>query len=492
MSKRLLSVLLILILLVSVTGCTGSTEPEGEESSQSEDVSTVPTKVIHSRETPGVCYDASDSFSPYKAKTRVNRQLSYMIYEGLATIQKNYMVTWCLAEKVQKQSETVWTITIRKNAKFSDGSAVKASDVITSFEAAKKSDMYASLVEGITSIKTEKDGKTIRVQFATAFPWRERALSFPIVKNSLGTGPYKVDKKNKKLVANSHAPNQPLIAQWRLENISRSSEQPYALESQTVSYYFSDLEDGYIPQSVSGTQVRPVTMPYLVYMGIKSSYGTWANTKLRKALSEALSNSKICSASAGGYGTIATGLFPPEFNEGKDWIGLSPDAQQALAKADFEEAGFGKDKPLSVTLLLPKSSKVLVAAGKEIATELRATGVKVSISSLEDSSYKRALSAGSYDFYLAEIRLPSTLNMDVLLTSAGSGSYGVSQTLKTAYASYKSGKTSAADLHETFMEDRSLLPLFWRQGVAVYATQLSNVGCSGVNPYFDALNWQWK
>lgn len=491
--NRLVSFLCLCALLVCFSACSPGIEPRetSEESQTSE--STKPIKVVQKQETPGLCYDAGQSLSPYVATSRVNLQLTPFLYEGLYTITENWETKPCLLGAVKKNSATRWVLTLRKDAKFSDGKAVKPSDVVTSFHLAEKSSTYRDLVSCIDSIKVEKN--TLVVSFSYAAPWRERALSFPVVSGGeLGTGPYRFQKKDHTLVKNPYAKEEPAIPVWRLENVSRSSEQQYAAESQMVSLYFTDLQNQTAPQTITTLGMKPVTIPYLVYLGVNSGRAVGSTLTMRKAFSEALSQTAICDAAGFGYGEVASGVFPPTLKGMSDWVGFSPNAQTSLAKTHFQEKGYltKKGEKLKVTLICPKTNTTLTAAAKEVASELKELGISVSLQSLDAQTYRSRLAYGDYDLYVAEVRLPSTLSLDAVLTSGGSGAYGVTVKGKEAYLSFRKGSSSAEEFHKAFMGEIPFIPLFWKQGLAVHSPQLTDFSLSGASIFQNLAAWQWS
>ncbi len=489
--KRLVSFLCLLSLLFCLSACS-SNVPQTETSEESHAETTKPVKVVQKQEIPGLCYDAGQSLSPYVATSRVNLQLVPFLYEGLYTITENWETKPCLLGTVKKNSATLWTITLRKDAKFSGGKAVKPSDVVTSFHLAEKSDTYRSLVSCIDSVKAEKNA--LVVSFAYAAPWRERALSFPIVSGEQGTGPYRFQKKDHTLVKNPYAKEEPAIPVWRLENVSRSSEQQYAAESQMVSLYFTDLQNQTAPQTITTLGMKPVTIPYLVYLGINSGRTAGNSLTMRKAFSEAISQTAICDAAGFGYGEVASGIFPPTMEGVSDLVGFSPNAQPSLAKTHFQEKGYltKKGEKLKVTLICPKGNASLAAAAKEVASELKELGISVSLQNLDAQTYRSRLAYGDYDLYVAEVRLPNTLSLDALLTSGGNGSYGVTAKGKEAYLSFRKGSCSAEEFHKVFMGEIPLIPLFWKQGLAVHSPQLTDFSLSGASIFQNIAAWQWN
>lgn len=493
MIKQRIALLLVVVLLASLMGCA-SESTTVSETSQTSTVSTtshttkttVAKKVV---EIPGLCYCKTDSLNPYKAKTRVNQQLSSVLYEGLVTIKENWDVQMTIASKIEKKSATIWQVTLQKKAKFSDGKAVTTTDVINSFLLAKNATAYQALVADIQSIKAV-DAQTVSVTFSSAVPWAERALSFPIVKEDLGTGPYYYNSKSKALEINTYAQTKPSIEKWRLEDVSRRPNQQYAVETENVQYYFTDLEDGEVSRVMTNTQITPVEIPYFIYMGVQTGRTSWKTKAIRKAISCGISRKSVGAAACAGYMTPAVSIFPSDMKGVSEWKGLAAEAQLNAAIAEIEK--LDANAPTTAELIVPKSNASLVAAAKEIATELKAIGIKVTVNALDAGTYTSRVSSGNFDFYLAEIRLPDTLSLDAVLKTGGAGCHGMSMTAMANYSNYRSGKIDAKKLHELIMDEMPLIPLGWKQGLSMASVNLTEAKSSGADAYYNVQNWTWN
>lgn len=494
MRNRIISVLLIAAFLCSFVGCTKNEKKENAVSKTEQttaetrgNTTTTQTKPVKDIKTPGVCYAASDSVSPYKAQTRVNQQLCGFLYEGLTKIEEDWTTSLCLAGSIQEVSRTVYTISLRSKAKFSNGSEVTAADVVSSWKQAQNCALYQNLVSDIRNVVADGKNK-VQVSFYTAVPWTKRALSFPIVKDTLGTGPYYFNGKKKSLVANPYAKEKPAISSWRLENIPRDSNQQYALESEHIQCFFTDLYSCELSRIQSVSQMQKVLLPYLVYMGMNTNREPWNSVAVRQILSDGISRKAVGAAGCSGYCEFASSILPTTMKDVAKLEGFYPDAQEGTVLAELKK----QTKAISGELLVPKENVSLVSAAKEIAKGYKEYGIFIKVVSVEYGTYCSRLSSGNFDLYLGEIRLPNTLSLDALLSSGGAASYGVSETGRKDYAKYKEGKLNAQAFHESFLKEIPLIPLVWEQGVLMASSQLSKVNATGAQPYNDVSQWKWK
>ena len=192
--RRLTALLLALGLLAGLTACGEPLEvPTPSERPQ---ISAAPQE----KETFALAYDPADSLHPLESSTRINLELASLVYEGLFELNNEFEVVSVLAQSAQAdETGLVWTVTVREDVQFSDGTPLAATHVVSSLKAAKKSGFYAARLAEVTSVK-EKNGAVVITLSAPngALP---ALLDIPIVLETatvppedtppLGTGRYR-------------------------------------------------------------------------------------------------------------------------------------------------------------------------------------------------------------------------------------------------------------------------------------------------------------
>ena len=494
-------------LCLSACGCafapqTESSSPDTTATAATTTAKPVTTTTVSPTKTaatavPALGWDKSDSLSPYAAKTRVNRALAPLLYEGLTRVNGDYSASLCLAEKIVKKDKTHLTVTLKKGLKFSEKSALKAADVVNSFRLAAGSETYADLVADVASVKATDD-RTLTVTLARAVPFYEVALSFPVVKTvksrTVGTGAYRLNTKKTALEQNPYSETAAQIETFELQNVSRREEMQFALETGTICAYFDDLATGTVPRAVTDVTLTPVTVPYLVYLGFNANRAPWSSASIRRSVCDAVSRTDVTAVGFSGYAVPTATPFCPAYAAVKDVAGARLSQNVAAAVATWKKNGYnvtenGKVKNrLSAELICVKSNAMHKAAANEIAEELKTAGMQVSVKALSESDYKSRLASGNYDWYLGEVRLPNTLSLDAVLTGAGGASYGVSAGGKTLWAQYKNGELTAAKFTEAFQKEAPFLPLCYGQGVLLSSKRLTEVG-KGVGGFDGAEQW---
>ena len=166
-----------------------------------------------------------EGLSPAEAMSTATWAVLYAVYESLV-IADDDGALFQLAEKAEPNDDaTVWTVSLRDGAKFSDGSPVTAEDVLASFRETAKDPMKGMTLADIDlEASAAKDDST--VEFTLSRPRADfvgtvLGLSSLVFKggdpsNGIGSGPYVVDSGDSgqgwKLTANPEYPAEKRIS----------------------------------------------------------------------------------------------------------------------------------------------------------------------------------------------------------------------------------------------------------------------------------------
>lgn len=493
--------------LLLLTACSSTPDPVAPSpttpTTTADTSAATPDKAL----TFTLAYSRSDSLDPFKMTSRVNRELCGLLYEGLTAPDESMHVQNVLAESVQTAGTTV-IATLRADAVFSDGSAVTADDVVTSFEAARNAEPYRELLRGVDSAKTVKgDTRTVTFTFKELDPYAAACLSFPVIRTRpdgvvLGSGPF-VFENSPRLVANPHVPAGN-VTEVRLLDLVDDDSLAKGLELGNLTYFFSNLADGTIPRVNAATASVP--MNCLVFLGVNSAHSPMANAETRAALSLALDRARIADGAFGGYAEAATTMFPPKFVAGETVTALATGADRDAAKTKLSAQGYAtpdattttanrpgkKPNVLSLTLLVNGDNGFKSAMAELVRDQLQAVGVNVTVQSLSFSDYQSAVKRGQYDLYIGEIRLGANMDLSPLLLKGGAAAYGVAADSAAAasYTAFRAGQASLGDFTAAFAADLPLIPVCWRSGMAAYNRALTKVTPTAYSVYAGLQNWQ--
>lgn len=493
--KRAAALLLAVCLCAVFTGCDKTVVSTQADTSPDEKnhVSSV------SAETLRLGCSGDDSLNPYFMTTDLNTDLISLVFEPLFYADDSFCAVSALALSYKQNSKTL-TVRLDTSAAFSDGVQFSSADVVYSFNLAKASQNYqAELATVVSASATAAD--TVTFTLSGAYRNAADALTFPIVKSGtaqnadsvpLGTGLYRYNTGGEllKLVYNPYCRKpEPNIKTIEVTEIPVSSTLIHVLESGDIDAFFDDLSSG--SYSHANAPSTKTNLTNLVFLGMNSaSYGL-SSTAFRQAVYYAINRQSIVKNSFKNYAVESYTPYHPEWHmitdEKYDLSALTLDYSKA--KTLLQNAGFtGK---VNLKLIVYTGNNFKVAAAREIQASLQNIGINVTIQELTWENYKLALSGGSYDFYIGEIKLPTDMNLSALF---GSGSavcgIGTADTTAAAYGEYENGNISLAAFTDSFLQNMPFAPICFRHGALVYSDKISPAAdCDMGNAYKNIYEW---
>ena len=485
--------------LLSLAGC--STLPKGADQSSAPPAS-APESTVSSPEEPldfTICYSSEDSLNPYKAKTQVNVLLASLLYDSLTVLDDQWQPQLSLAASVTKEDPRRYRVALRENAVFSDGSAVTAADVVSSFNQAKSSETYQALLLNLLSCTAEAD--EVVFTLAAPDPQFSACLTFPILREGtddapVGGGRYLLEKGERpRLIWNSHYEGEHSTDVIYLRYLADRDSMIRGLETGVVSYYFDDLSNGEIPRI--STASASIQLPNLVFLGFNSENEHLSKPAVRRAIDAAVNRAGIADSSFAGRAVAAQSPFPPVWEPAVEIKGFETGENLDAAVAQLEQAGYntkgaaGQGETLSLTLLCSDSNSFRLAAAKQLEEQLEKAGIAVTVESMGFSDLEKRLEKGDFDLYIGEIRLTANMSLSPLLTEGGAAAYGINPegAAAQAWSAYLAGEKTLADFCADFVEDSPFLPLCWRQGIAAYDRNMSGVTPTAFDVYYGLESW---
>lgn len=499
--KKAICLILSFVLLVSLCSCGISGNEE----------TTLPEETETKKEIPGgslsVPYVSKDSLNPYHCKTVVNSSLSSLIYRYLYRLDTSFTPVRDLA-KTESVSGLTLKVYIIPELVFSDGSEFTAQDVVYSFNCAKNSDNYSALLKGISSCSAE--GKE-SVVFTLAYEDVNvlNALTFPIVKNGsanesfvpIGNGFYQYSQDGIRLSLKAnlrYAGELPQIGTVRLTDVSGNTAPENLVDKSELDFYYSDLS----ASDVTGVNcaVTGIYLNNLVYMGINQNNVNMILASFRQAVSFAIDRKSLAENAFRGYGRGAVVPF------NTSWSGYTSSLSAALLnfEADTEktqlllsERGFGAEgTSFTLRLLCGESSSFIRSTANEIASALKPFNIEVTVSFLDSASLKKAVEAGEYDLYIAEIKISDTMDLDAFFSSGGAASYGMRYDILTcdeAYYRYRKGEITLDDFIAVFTAEMPFIPLVFRNGRFLYTREITSALSAAEDfLYSDIYKWTFS
>lgn len=485
-------------------------------------------------------YDLTDSFNPFTAKGKQNKELCQLLYDPLVALDHNFSPALRVASSVHLSGK-VCTVSLRQ-IKFTDGTSLTAEDVVYSLNLAAASENYGAQLKTVASVKTAGI-TTVSIYLTKADPYFTNLLDFPIIKKDsdkrksddnislppIGCGRYVLNEQQTALVANGGYYGGELnVKSIGLINAPDSESADHYVSAGGVSMCYDDYSDNTVPR-MSGLK-RNVPLNNFVYLGINMQNPFLRDKYFRYAISSAINRSDIVGDAYYGNGTVANGVFNPRFSAASGFQTLQNVNNNEIAIENLEKIGYNNmdnegyrvtssGKRITLSLLTNSDNQARVATAQLIKKQLSAVGIEIIIKSVPYEQYVALLGGRSFDLYIAEVKLLNNMDISELVTPGGSMAYGIVKTETadpssvtssqestssevaaptkptdinlTAAAAVKGfyeGKYTLGDVATACLSEMPLIPLMYRSGVVMFSPRLSAEPICTVSDLFYNIN----
>ncbi len=526
---------LCMLLCVCIILC-GCSKPEDNDSVSS---SSVPT--LDSNHTLHLLYNETDSFNPYAVTTKENQELCYLLYDSLVTLDSSFEPVYKIAQTITVEGKTC-TIKL-KSVLFSDGTRLTSEDVIYSMNLAINSaTRYASQLKTVKS-KSAPTGDTVVIELTKADPFFANLLDFPIIKSGsenlksednitlppVGAGRYVING-NILTVNPNYYGGEVNIKKIELKNAPGSESINHFVSAGVVSMCYSDYSDNTVPR-MSGLKVS-VPLNNMVYLGINMSHYLLKEPYLRYAISAAVHRDEIVKEAYYGNGTSAAGPFNPLWKHAKGFQTLQNTSNTQISVVNLEKIGYNSidnegyrvnsaNKRIKLSLLVNSDNQARLATGRLLVQQLAAVGIQAELVAVDYATYLSRLQSGSFDLFLAEVKLTCNMDLTELVTPGGSAAYGIVKTeipvatptdstdsassdtssniteavpsginLTSADAvkGYYDGSYTLGDVATAFLSEMPLIPIMYRSGIAMFTPEIESAPEVSISDLFIDIN----
>lgn len=498
--KRLLTIFLSLIILCSC----GINDTE----SLDETVKSTNTEF-------GVSIVPEMGVNPFTVKSKENLELFGLIFEGLFELDEKFEAVAVLANQYSKR-DNVYTITIKGDRVFSDGTPLTAEDVAYSINLAKGEESYFSTrLANVTSVTAY--GNTLTVTLANPNAKLPNLLDVPIIKKGsetgipIGTGPYRLlynaESKEYSLTKNTYWPNSSTLPYDNIKVVSVSGvdELVWGFESMNIDFITLD-PTGTNPYQFRGDyHSTDISSTSLVHLGFNHNVRTLQNANVRRAISCAIDRKSATEQDFALMGHPATLPVHPLCRAYNEEIAAENDYSKENALTFFMEAGFKDDNNdgkldnsyRSYTLLVNSENKSRVALSRRIAETLTNMGFKVNVREEKWDTYKRSLANGDFDMYITEVNMRADFNLDAIIRSGSYLNYGgySSEDTNNQLLAYNNLKLTEGDDMDEFLRHLSetcpIVPILFKKHAAVtHKGFFDGITPTTHNSYYKFNSWK--
>jgi peptide/nickel transport system substrate-binding protein len=371
---------------LALSGCSSSSSSSSSSSAAS---SATPAKTIYA--APAY---SSTNCNPIGNSSALMLAATWHVFEGLYDLDLHDYTTYnALADgEPVKVSDTEYEVTLRDDAKFSDGTEVTSADVVASFEANMADDTYGAFLTFIDSV-TAKDDKTttfkLNYPFETLLKGRlsvvkifqASATTDELKTNPIGTGPWvydKIDGNDGGTI--TFVPNEyyngdyPATCEEMDWNILKDSTSRTTAITDGSVLAIESVPDANATQiSNSGAAVEYVPGFSLAFLMFNTKKAPFDDVRVRQAFFYAIDYDKLIENQLAGHAVAATSFLPESYaNYHRASTVYTYDTEKA--KSLLKEAGA---ENLSMELMV--NSNWVSALGPQIQEDLKAAGIDVTI-----------------------------------------------------------------------------------------------------------------
>ena len=441
-------------------------------------------------------FDPTGTCNPYTDTKTSNRVIFGLLYQGLFAVDLSYQVTPMLCKQYSVSKDMKTYTFYLEEATFSDGTALTAQDVVASLEAARSSAVYGGRFTYINTITATPEG-AVSIQLTTPYENLPILLDIPIVKAQqvgfawpAGTGAY----------YQMESLTGPRLARrtdwWCRADLAVTAPGISLLEADSPTMQRDDFEFGSVglvcadPGSDNYVDFRcdyelwGCESGVFLYLACNEKSKVFSKATVRAALTYGIDRDLLVSDYYGGFATAATLPASPQSPYYHDKLaaqyGYDPEKfQQMIADA--------APSTMDITLLVNGADSRRIRVARKIAQMLQVAGFRVTVNSLQGTSYTNALTKGNYDLHLGQTKLSPNMDLSAFFAPKGSLNYGG---LSDAglYALCQEALANDGNyytLHQRTMQDGMLCPILFRS----YAIYGQRGLFSDLQPARDQLFW---
>jgi len=449
--------------------------------------------------------------NPLVPEEREFQSVTSLIYEGLYSLDDDYMPVPCLASRCDPDnSGKIWTVTMRKGVTFHDGTPCTAYDVEATIQeilrlAEEGRGQYSQLKYIISSVSANS-AESLRITVSRPYYGVYFALTFPVLPKDqvqsqipLGTGPYKVD---------SFDPANYLYLSvnenwWRTPPSVKNVNVTFrATNRELISDYEYNRVDAAITRSASAGQYQTgltnlnITFRTRQLEVLLLNHGAIAfpldNPLVRRAVRCAIDFDAIANSVYMGMARRTDTPMPNGtwmYRDSEEY-GYDPEKARQLLdeagwKADPErdngvrhttvvEKGESKDRRLRLRLYVyeEQDNAVRLQVAYQIADYLEAVGIEVAVQSENFSSVRAHLQARNFDMAIAAFQMDAVPDPGFLLMSGNTGNYcgykssemdQLFKSLRTA-KEFETYQSLLWQIQDQFAQDCPFVCMYYRSG----------------------------
>ena len=341
-------------------------------------------------------------------------KLNKLVHAGLTVVDSDTVKPeLALAAAVQRVDDLTWDVTLRPDARFSDGSPVTAADVAGTYgellDAKSDSLFHKGFDERFTSV--EATGPlTARFHLKTPLATFMSDIDYSIISyrhgrpakdHTVGAGPYalrELTSEHALLDANPYyvLGGKPKTPHVEIKFVRDAAARLLMLVGGSCDVLQNAVRYDLIAEVRGRPRVKVEAGPsvFLTYLMMNNTDPILKDVRVRKAIALALDRPAVVAAKFSGFARLATGLLPTtHWAYNPDVIHYNRDL--ARANALLDEAGY-RGKPRMKLVYKTSSDAFRVAVARVLAAQLADVGIDIEVRSFEFATFFSDVKKGTY------------------------------------------------------------------------------------------------
>lgn len=388
-----------------------------------------------------VLFEASaKTTDPRFALSSYDAKVSRLVAPGLVTVDSEDMAPRMeLAERVDMIDPLTWEVTIRENARFSDGTPVTGEDVAWTFGTviAKGSDSlwhkgFSERFAAIEAIGPRRVRFRLHAPLATFLTDLDMGI---IAKHGagkdgkypggrvIGAGPFIVEELTADVVRMRANPywhhGKTGCARLEIKTVRDAAARLVMLAGGSADLVQNSFRYDLIDDVLARRRVREVRTPsnILTYMLLNNDDPLLRDPRVRRAIALALDRKTIVARKFGGRAVLATGLLPPQHwsYEAVPHVPFDPAAaMRLLDEAGHRDPDGAGPRPRFSLVYKTSADQFRVAVARVIAAQLGQIGIEVDVRPFEFATFFADIKKGAYQ--IATMQTADIAEPDLLYT----------------------------------------------------------------------------
>lgn len=335
-----------------------------------------------------------------------------------------------------------WDVTLRDDARFSDGSPVTADDVVYTYETVLSPSSKSLHHKGFTDRYAAVEAlgpRRVRFWLKQPLATLRSDLDFGIVSRSgLGSGPFvlrELTSTHALLDANPHFFGaKPRTAHLQIKFVRDAAARLLMLVGGSADVIQNSVRMDLIEEVRTRPRVKidSASSVILTYMMLNNADPRLADPRVRQAIALAIDRPALVQAKFGGHAKLATGLLPPQHwayhGDVPRWDRDLARARRLLDEAGHPDPDGDGPRPRFSLVYKTSSDAFRVSIARLIAAQLAEIGIDVEVRSFEFGTFFADIKRGAYQlasmqsaelnepdyyfFYFHSSRIPDAANPD--------------------------------------------------------------------------------